>query len=80
MPVDPLEEPGPPVSCTLDQPLKACIWLTTSALEGTIDSGLAEPALTVITTDVTHAPPFPPHAFTCKVCVPMEDETALLID
>ncbi len=56
------------------------MWLTTSALEGMIDSGPAEAALTVITTDVTHEAPFGPHAFTCKVCVPVDDEMALSID
>src|SRR5215831_13293918 len=35
---------------------------------------------TLIVTSLTHAAPFRPHAFTCKTCVPVEDETLLSID
>src|SRR6516225_3686765 len=51
-----------------------------SAVAGTRASGPVGPALTVTTIDVTQAAPFGPHAFTCSVWVPVEDEMDLLID
>ena len=36
--------------------------------------------LTLIVMSFTQAAPFGPHAFTCRICVPVEDEMLLLID
>ena len=40
-----------------------------------MDAALVVPAVTVMEMDVTQTDPLWPHAFTCKVCPPVEDET-----
>jgi hypothetical protein len=80
MDVEPVDEPGPPLSCVALQLLNTSMELTTSAVDGMSDSELEVLALTVMEIDVTHEAPFGPQALTCSVCAPVEDESDLLMD
>lgn len=76
----PLELPVPPLSCCARQPLSDSIELTESAYDGIEVAELVETLVdTLIVTSVTQAAPFEPHDFTCNTCVPVEEETLLLI-
>ena|SRR5579871_3234546 len=75
VPVQPLELPGVPLSCTADQPPIASRLLTLDAPAGT------EPEpLTLTETSVTHEAPDIPQAFTCNVCPPAAADTVVEMD
>jgi len=79
--MDPLDQPGPPVSCVALQPLNTSIELTTSAVDGIIDDPVLETVdFTVMAIEVTQAAPFGPQALTCSVCAPLEAEIDLSMD